>query len=230
MKKRSLFLATACMAVLGGIGSAQAGQIIQTLTFPPGAAPYSLSTMYANQFDGPGTLTSVVITFSSTITGTVDVLNLNSSAESYSNATSTVPVSFTGPNGLAFNVSSTTQAQAGTVAAATPPSYTLTPLTSETAGATESTTFTSSLGSFIGSGMGDLGFTFAAGAGSFGGSGGAGVYFGGSATAGATVTIIYNSNFAATAVPEPASLGLLGIGVAGLITFQRFYNKRAAKV
>jgi hypothetical protein len=35
-----------------------------------------------------------------------------------------------------------------------------------------------------------------------------------------------SGDFSATAIPEPASIALLGIGVSGLLAFSRFFQRR----
>jgi hypothetical protein len=229
MKKRSLLLVFAApilagTAVLGGVGSANAGQVTQTFTNPTQSTPFSV-TFYASQFDLAGSdLTSVAINVTSDITGVVQVINISPAAQTFSNATSSVPVMLTGPGGLSLNVTATTSGQSGTIAAATPPGYTSETLPGNTVTASVGTTlYSPNLAPYIGSGVADLALTFSTGSGTFAGSSSANgsVFFGGTATADATVTLVYNY----TTVPEPASVLLLGIGMAGFLVVRRFSNR-----
>jgi len=120
MDKRSLFLfaALGLLVSLGGVGSANASSISQVFTHISAAVPYSF-TFDANQFNpGTGTLNSVVITVQTDIVGTVNVINTNTTPETFTNATASVPVTLTGPVGpgtITLSATAITPPQSGTV-------------------------------------------------------------------------------------------------------------------
>lgn len=204
-----------------GVGTAQAGTIItQTFSSPP--TPVAWSTTYdANQFNPSlGTLTSVEIEVSSNIVASVDVYNFSGSPQSFTKATASIPITLTGPASLSLSATGGTADLAGS-AAPFPSSNTFpgVPTTAST-----STTLTSSgaLAPYIGTGVSTLVFDFNAGNGTYSGTAVSGVFFGGSATANATVDVIYTYT---AAIPEPSSVILAGIGIVGVAVFGR---RRAA--
>ena len=235
MKKRSLLPALATlfvagMTLLGGVTTADAGTIIQDFYSPnyPTTEPVPYTFDFtANQFNSAlGTLNSVSITVTTSILGVVQVINISPTAENFAGATVSVPVSLTGTtantSGIDIMTTATTLPQGGTVGAA--PSGSFTKDTLPGMSATSMATANPAVGNFIGNGSADLGFAFHVQPGSYSGSAAPGlVFFGGSAQANAMVEIVYN--YTPSAVPEPASMSLLGIGIAGFIAFRRIYKK-----
>jgi len=246
MKKRSLFqilavLFVAGIAALGGGGSANAASITQIFydPMPSGAPTNALPFNFAaaaNSFDTSlGTLTSVVITTTTNVEGAVNIISLNvtppaGAMSSYSNAGDQTDVTVTGPGGLNQTYVAQTNGVSGTVPNPTPTQVvTVTNRSGLTGSTSDITTIT-------GAGlvayekpppMNTVTLNYSAGPATVMGTGGPGVAFEGTATAGAEIKIVYNY---LAAVPEPASMSLLGIGMAGFLAFRRFFNKRNADV
>jgi len=226
MTKRSMFLIAAfgLLASLGGVGSAHAGMatITQSFTIPTGTVPFN-QTVSANQFNyyvpvGKGTLDSVEVILTATITGNVSIVNITAMPQAFTNATASVPVTIAGPD-VSLSETATTTPQSGTV-----PPYAGTPYTLPGSTTTDTTSgFAANLTPYLGTGTNDLNFTFSGGTGTYGGSSVFGVFFGGTATAGATIQVLYNYT---PVVPEPSSMALLGIGMAGFLSFRRLLQKR----
>jgi hypothetical protein len=244
MKKRSLFKALAAifvgwMAALAGVGSATAASITQTFNdpLPSGAAtlvlPFNFAAQ-ANSFDTSlGTLTSVVITVTTRVAGSVQIISLNQTppngpTSSYSNAGDQTNVHVTGPGGLNETYVAQTNGVSGTVNNPTPTQIvTVTTRTGLTGSTTASQTITGAglIAYETPPSMNTVTLNYTAGPSTVMGTGN--VAFQGNATAGATLSITYNY---IAAVPEPASMSLLGIGMAGFFAFRRFFNKRNADV
>jgi len=212
-KRISLTLAT-----LVGIGlaigqGAGAQVIVQTFTVPAGSnVPLTNGNFTFNLFDTTlGTLDVVTVALSTSITPTIDVFNSSGGPQSFSNATATIPITLTAPDGI----TATATAVAGPVSGTVTGVFTQFPA---------GTAFSNSSQNVP---VGDFSFYEGVGPvtapldvtstnGSYAGTGPANgtIGFGGSATAGATVTITYLYQPAGT-IPEPGATTFLAAGVLG---------------
>lgn len=218
-----LALAVVALAVPA---AAKADFITQTFMNPSMAVPYTYN-FAANQFNPSlGTLTSVTFTVTSNVVASVTVVNLNSTAQSFTNATASVPITVTGPNSTAvvLTATGTTAPQSGTVGADVGGIPGMTMISGLTVTASSTTSLTGgALATYIGTGTSSLSFVFGAGNGTYSGTGPSNVYFGGSAAADAKVVITYT--FTPATIPEPASLAMVGMGLGGLFVARRFRRR-----
>jgi hypothetical protein len=218
-------LACGVVAMFGG-QAAQADTILSaTYSVAPATVPFSDTITLPGAYDpiigyvpADGTLAAVTLSLATTATAEVDVSNLSPSISySFSGATAVVPVSLTGPSSLMVSDNTTAGPFNGTANPGLNP-FTGIPGSGSNSQndpdlAAYNTTSTISL-------------TAASAGGTYGGFSDAPpntVFFGGGASAGGTFEVTYDYS---TAVPEPSTIALLGIGAVGLLGY--FRRKRAA--
>jgi hypothetical protein len=209
-KRMSLTLAT-----LVGIGlaigqGAGAQVIVQTFTVP--LQPVPINTNFTlNLFDTTlGTLDSVTVALSTSITATVDVFN-SGGTQSFTNATATVPITLTAPDAI----TATATAVAGPISGTVTGPFTTFPGITANANNTQN--------------VPNVDFSFYEGVGpltapvnvssTFGTFSGTGppngtMGFGGQASASASITVTYLYQPAGT-IPEPGATTFLAAGVLG---------------
>ncbi|PPQ27066.1 choice-of-anchor E domain-containing protein [Rhodopila globiformis] len=158
-----------------------------------------------------GTLTGIEITLTTNSTAIVDVLNNTGAAQSFTDATSSVPVTATGPAGVIMSQSLVAGPFNGNAAPGTDP------FPGNAANATSSVSVAAAdFATYEATTSGvSLDFSVATGNGSYHGTAISGVFFGGSANVGGTTTITYTYT-PSTPMPEPMNLMILGAGMAGL--------------
>jgi hypothetical protein len=204
------------LATLVGVGlalgtSAGAQVIVQTFTIPTAPTSSINDTFTFNTFNSSlGILGGVTLTLSTSITAEVDIFNSSGGNLAFTQAEASIPVTLTGPGPTIVNETATAGPFSGT---ATPGFNAFPGLTANASntvavpqadwglyenppsGLTGTLTATSASGSYSGSGSSDL-------------------FFGGSATAGGTITLTYLYQ-AAGSIPEPGTTTFLAAGVLG---------------
>jgi len=264
MSVRGITKALVLLVIGASLLSASTISYSVNIFMPPGTemnAPWT-QTVQLPRFDTSGAppgqtyvLDFAVLTLNWTSTGSVDVQNTDvNSSHAFTNATSAIPLSVTGPAGLTVN----TTAIAGPInSASSTPTFTSNPpivfgmpvpqaflVTNASpyctpshpctvngendysglhgSGSANNTVVGGGLPTYQGLGNVMLTFTVSAGGGSYGGTevgGGGHLFFGGTASAGGVVSILYA--YHAVAVPEPVSLFLVGGGLIGLAVVLR---------
>ena len=212
-------LATALVGTLGG--SARADFI--TFSHSTAQLPTPFTDAFTlSAFDPSlGTLTGVTITQVAMVTAEVDIFNISQTSYTFTNAFAQVPVSLMTPDGTVTPVTATAMVAAGTadpglnrflnVLGGMQSVYNV-----------DNTNFSI----YTGVGSTPLAFSVGFGGANYGGTAQAGtpggtLFFGGSSVAGGTTSITYTYTPSATAVPEPASLGLVACGLVGMTLIAR---------
>jgi hypothetical protein len=217
---RSL-IALVLTGILPGAPAILSADVIESFshTTVDQAIPFT-DTFTLPKFDTSlGTLTGVTLTLAIHGTAEVDVTNPSQSvAMPFSDATATLPVTGTGPDGSFIPLS----LSAGPLSGTAPPGATTgfpgtaTDMSNSISIAPANFSFYEGLGSLSAS------FSTAADNGTFSGSAASGVSFTGSATVGGQLTVTYSFT---AATPEPSSIVLAGLGVVGLACAVRSRRK-----
>lgn len=198
---------------VGGAASAATVSFTHTIAATP--VPFTSNFTLSSFNTALGTLTGVEIVVDDTSVATVDIFNLNSTTESFTDASATVPLTVTGPDGSMITNSVTAGPISGVAGVG------LSTFTGLSASNVVSLSIApAAFSSYESATPQNLSFTASAGDGTYTGTGGFGVLFGGSAVAGGTVEVNYTYS---TAVPEPASWALMivGFGMMGGVLRRR---------
>ena len=207
----TLSLAAICAVFVSG-ASLQAATISFSNPIPAsdgaghGSLPTTASFSLPEFNPALGTLQAVHVEFALQYQGEVDIVNISGSPQSFTNATSSVPINITAPSPGVPSLTASMSVSSGSLVSSPP--------LNEFPGSVLNTTIPfdvlpADLGSY--EGAGNNSYMLAYGAGNYMGSTGAPggtVFFGGDANSLGTASVLYT--FAPT--PEPSTLALLGLG------------------
>ena len=213
MLKKFAGIALTVVAAMALSVASRAQVIVQTFTVPQQAVSFAQNVTF-NKFDTTlGVLNSITLSLSTSVTAEIDVFNFSNKAQTFTNATASVPVKITGPDGSTFTVTSV----AGPISGSVTSLVGVTPYAGNTATATgNSVILPANFGQYQGFGGGNLTVNFQGQNGTYSGSAGSNVFFGGSATAGGTLTLTYNYT-KIQPIPEPGAATFLAAGVLGSV-------------
>jgi hypothetical protein len=212
MKKNLLFMAVGLLALSGNVFA----DLSETFTHitPVEVVPFTDDFTLTSFNTALGTLKSITIDLSSTGFASVQIANLTGKVQAFSNATASLPLVATGPDGVTVFTTTAAGPFSGTVGAA------LGPYVFSGPSVTSSSSISVAPGLFSTYetvGPVNLQFSTASQGGTFGGSGNEFVFFGGSGDLSAVTSVTYT--YAPT--PEPAFLGVLSLGLGGVVLFRR---------
>ena len=197
--------------------AANAAVVEESVVLASNPTPFS-TTFSLKLFDSSlGTLNGVSFSLLSHVTGSIDVINILSPPQAFTDAFATIPVKVTSSTLDATSVTATyiTLLASGTALSALSgvPVNSFPGVTGTISNSVN--VLSSDIAKYVGLGGGTVLFTAATTGANFGGTSVPGVFFGGSAVADATFKIQYDYS-PVSAVPVPAAALLFGSGLMSL--------------